>query len=179
MAKQVMKSRRKAKLPQAPDMEARRKRTLVVVADGARARFLKPSEDLRKLVPADDADMLSPQARRPSRDLVTDKPGRGFSSMRDGVRHGFEPVHDYHKLEKRKFTARLAETLDQACAAKKFDRLVLVAPRRSLGELRTLLSPRVQKAVSHEIAKDLTASTPAALRRALASALPPAALAPG
>ena len=80
MAKQVMKSRRKAKLPQAPDMEARRKRTLVVVADGARARFLKPSEDLRKLVPADDADMLSPQARRPSRDLVTDKPGRGFSS---------------------------------------------------------------------------------------------------
>jgi len=99
--------------------------------------------------------------------------------MRDGVRHGFEPVHDYHKLEKRKFTARLAETLDQACAAKKFDRLVLVAPRRSLGELRTLLSPRVPKAVSHEIAKDLTASTPAALRRALASVLPPAALAPG
>src|SRR5205807_6082885 len=66
MAKQVMKSRRKAKLPQAPVLEPRRKRTLIVVADGARARFLKPSEDLRKLVPADDADMLSPHARRPS-----------------------------------------------------------------------------------------------------------------
>ncbi len=175
MAKQVMKPRRKAKLPQAPKMDPRHKRTLIVVADGARARFLEPSEDLRTLVPAEESDMLVPKARQPSRDLATDKPGRGFSPTRDGGRHGFEPVHDYHKLEKHKFAARLADTLDQACAARKFDRLVLVAPKRSLGELHALLSPRVQKAVS----KDLTASTPAALRRALASVLPPAAIAPG
>jgi protein required for attachment to host cells len=54
---------------------------------------------------------------------------------------------------------------------------VLVAPRRSLGELRTLLSARVRKAVSHEVAKDLTASTPTALRKALAATLPEPALA--
>ena len=46
---------------------------------------------------------------------------------------------------------------------------------RSLGELRTLLSARVKKAVSHEVAKDLTASSPTALRKALANALPEAA----
>lgn len=173
MAKSVMKPRRpKAKIPQARDLKPRRPRTLIVVADGAKARFLQPSEDHRKLVPTGEADMLSPTARQPDRELVTDKPGRGFSTARDGRRAAFEPPHDFHKLEKRNFTARLAARLDKACSARKFDRLVLVAPKRSLGELRLLLSARVKKAVSHEVAKDLTASTPAALRKALAEALP-------
>ncbi|MBS0523087.1 MAG: host attachment protein [Proteobacteria bacterium] len=176
MTKAVMKPRRKAKIPQAPRMTPRARRTLIVVADGARARFLKESDDHRKLVPAEDADMLAPKARRPDRDLVTDKPGRGFSTARDGRRGGFESPHDPHKMEKHNFTAELAERLDEACSSKQFDRIVLVAPRRSLGELRTLLSPRVRKAVSHEIAKDLTASSPTALRKALADALPEAAI---
>jgi len=176
MAKSVMKPRRKAKIPQAPDMKARRRRTLIVVADGARARFLRESEDHKKLVPADDADMLAPTARRPDRDLVTDKPGRGFSPARDGRRGGFEPAHDPHKLEKHNFTARLAAHLDKACSARQFDRVVLVAPKRSLGELRMLLSARVKKAVSHEVAKDLTASSPTALRKALVDALPKPAI---
>ncbi|HLG45286.1 MAG TPA: host attachment protein [Reyranella sp.] len=176
MTKSVMKPRRKAKIPQAPEMAPRAQRTLIVVADSAKARFLKESEDHRKLVPAGDADMLAPKARRPDRDLVTDKPGRGFSSARDGRRGGFESPHDPHKLEKHNFTAELANRLDEACSSKQFDRIVLVAPKRSLGELRTLLSPRVRKAVSHEVAKDLTASSPTALRKALAAALPEAAI---
>src|SRR3954447_9897154 len=177
MAKSVMKPRRKAKIPQAPDMKPRHQRTLIVVADGAKARFLKESEDHKKLVPADDADMLAPAARRPDRELVTDKPGRGFSPARDGRRGGFEPAHDPHKLEKHNFTARLAQTLDKACSARQFDRVVLVAPKRRLGELRPLLSPRVKKPVSHEVAKDLTASTPTSLPKALAEALPEPAIA--
>src|SRR4051812_45258581 len=176
MAKSVMKPRRKAKIPQAPDMKPRHQRTLIVVADGAKARFLKESEDRKKLVLADDADMLAPAARRPDRELVTDKPGRGFSPARDGRRGGFDPPHDPHKLEKHNFTAELAERLDKACLAKQFDRIVLVAPKRSLAELRTLLSSRVRKAVSHEIAKDLTAYSPTALRKALVDALPEAAI---
>jgi len=176
MAKSVMKPRRKARIPQAPELKPRRHKTLIVVADSAKARFLKESADRRKLVSAGDADMLSPKARRPDRDLVTDKPGRGFSSMRDGRRGGFESPHDPHKLEKHNFIAELAERLDQACSSKEFDRIVLVAPRRSLGELRALLSPRARKAVSHELAKDLTAASPTALRKALANALPEAAI---
>ena len=176
MAKSVMKPRRKAKIPQAPDLEPRHHKTLIVVADSAKARFLKESDDHRKLVPAGDADMLAPKARRPDRDLVTDKPGRGFSTARDGRRSSFESPHDPKKVEKHNFAAELAERLDRACSAKQFDRVVLVAPRRSLGELRTLLSPRVRKAVSHEVAKDLTASSPTALRKALADALPEAAI---
>ena len=61
MTKQVMKPRRKAKLPQAPPMESRHKRTLIVVADGARARFFEPRHDMHTLVPAAQADMVGPE----------------------------------------------------------------------------------------------------------------------
>jgi protein required for attachment to host cells len=177
MTKSVMKPRRTAKLPQAPAMERRHKRTLIVVADGSRARFFEPRHDAQTLVPVNQADMVAPGSRLPTREIVTDRPGRGFSSARGGIRHAFEPAHDAHKLEKHKFTAALAQVLEDACNRREFDRLVLVAPRRSLGELHTLLSPQVQKLVSHEVAKDLTASTPESLWHALERVLPTPVLA--
>jgi len=177
MTKSVMKPRRKAKLPLAPPMEPRHKRTLIVVADGARARFFVPRHDTRSLVPARQADMVAPDSRLPTHDLVTDRPGRGFSSAHSSNRHAFEAPHDQHKLEKHNFTATLAQVLEDSRSRGEFDRLVLVAPRRSLGELHALLSPQVKKRVSHEIAKDLTASTPAELWRALEKVLPTPVLA--
>jgi protein required for attachment to host cells len=177
MTKSVMKPRRKAKLPLAPPLEPRHKRTLIVVADGARARFFEPEHHAHTLVPARQADMVAPDSRLPTHDIVTDRPGRGFSAARSSIRHAFEAPHDYHKLEKHNFTASLAQTLEEGCARREFDRLVLVAPRRSLGELHALLSPQVRKIVSHEIAKDLSASTPAELWRAPEKVLPAPVLA--
>jgi protein required for attachment to host cells len=55
--------------------------------------------------------------------------------------------------------------------------VVLVAPRRTLGELRKLISPQVGKLVSHEVAKDLTTLSPTALRKALEKVLPTVAVA--
>jgi protein required for attachment to host cells len=117
--------------------------------------------------------MLAPESRQHTRDLNSDKPGRGYSSSRGGVRHALEPPHDYHKLEKHRFTALLAEALDAACGRREFDQLALVAPRRSLGELRTLLSKRVQGRVRREIAKDLTNETAPSLWKRLSKLLEP------
>ena len=152
---------------------AKRPSTCIVVADGARARFFALSGDARKLVPVGSADLVAPQSRQHARDLKSDKPGRRYSSSRSGVRHALEPTHDYHKLEKHRFTALLADALDAACERQEFDQLVLVAPRRSLGELRTLISKRVQRSVRQEIAKDLTAETPASLWKHLATLVRP------
>ena len=148
-------------------MIAKRLRTWIVVADGARARFFTASEDGRKLVPARAADMVAPFNRRPARDLKSDKPGRSYSSSRSGVRHAFEPPHDYHKIEKHRFSESVAKALDEASESKAFDRLVLVAPHRSLGELRGLLSARVKCRISHEIPKELTNQTVTRLWRQL------------
>jgi protein required for attachment to host cells len=171
MSKQVMKPRRKAKLPQAPPMESRHKRTLIVVADGARARFFEPRHDAHTLVSAAQADMVSPESRLQNQEIVADKPGRGFGSADASThRHAFDPPHDPHKLEKHNFTVELARTLDGLCD--QYDRLVVVAPPRSLGELDTLLTPQVKKMVSHQVPKDLTGASPPDLWRALEKVLP-------
>jgi protein required for attachment to host cells len=151
----------------------KRPKTWIVVADGARGRFFKPDEEARKLVPAGPADLVAPESRQRTRDLKSDKPGRSYSSSRSGVRHAFEPPHDYHKLEKHRFTAVLAKTLDDACRKGEFAELIVVAPRRSLGELRELLSKRVQACVHTEVAKDFTNDTPARLWRRLGPLLAP------
>ncbi len=155
-------------------MVTKRIRTWIVVADGARARFFTASEDGGRLVPARAADMVAPLSRRPARDLKSDKPGRSYSSSRNGVRHAFEPPHDYHKIEKHRFAASLAEVLSEASESRAFDQLVLVAPHRSLGELRSLLSDRVKRQISQEIAKDLTNQTPARLWSQLQALMNPA-----
>ncbi|MFO1082948.1 MAG: host attachment protein [Reyranellaceae bacterium] len=148
-------------------MAKRLVKTWIVVADGARARFFSPDKDLAKLVATGPADLVAPASRLRPRDLKSDKPGRGFSASRSGARHAFEPPHDYHKLEKRRFMAILAEALDDACERRAFDRLILVAPRRSLGELRGLLSKKVLESLHQEVAKDLTNEPPSRLHRRL------------
>jgi protein required for attachment to host cells len=167
--KAVMKPRRRAKLPEAPRMDNKHKKTLIVVADSARARFFEPGNG--KLVAASRSEMVSAMARKPSGQIVTDKPGRSFRSPTRGFnRHALEPAHDPQKVEKHKFTAQLAEALDAAVG--RYDKLILVAPRRSLGELRTLISKRVQQSLAHEVPKDLTTSTPQAVWKTLTATLP-------
>ena len=69
----------------------------------------------------------------------------------------------------------LADALDEACGKGAFEELILVAPRRSLGELRGLLSKRVQGRVRIEVPKDLTNEPPSRLWRRLAPILVPIA----
>lgn len=148
-------------------MAKRPAKTWIVVADGARARFFTPDGEPAKLLPTGPADLVAPASRQRTRDLKSDRPGRSFSASRSGARHAFEPPHDYHKLEKHRFMATLAAALDDARGRRAFDDLILVAPHRSLGELRSLLSKRVLRSVRREVAKDLTNEPPSRLRRRL------------
>ena len=139
------------------------RRTWVVVADGARVRILVLNSDGTGLVPAPSAHPVMSEVHSFARELKSDKPGRGFSSASGGPHHAIEPRHDYHKLEKHKFSAEVAKILHDGCAKGEFDRLILIAPHRSLGELRSLLVPQVQACIAKEIAKDLTKLPPAKL----------------
>jgi len=154
---------------------AKRPTTWIVVADSARSRFFVPSDDRKELVAIRSADLVSPGSRELASELKSDKPGRSYSSSRSGMRHALEPPHDYQKLEKHRFVAELAKALDVACGRQEFDDLILVAPRRSLGELRSLLPKRVKNSVRVEVARDLTKETSAGLFRRLKEFLPPSA----
>jgi protein required for attachment to host cells len=126
--------------------------TWVLVADGKRGMIFShdgPGHGLAAV-----PDMKFETELHPSRDIVSDKPGRVQESGYSG-RHSVEPV-DYHRVEKAHFAQELAKRLDAALEQGKCQRLVLVAPPRALGDLRQALAPKSRSAVAGEIDKDLT-----------------------
>jgi protein required for attachment to host cells len=128
----------------------------IVVADGAKARFYATNDDVSALEPVGPSIAVSAAAKLPARELKSDRPGRSGNSSRTGLRHAIEPKHDHHKMEKHRFTQAVSRHLERALNQLAFDDLIIVAPRRSLGELRTLLPERVKARVQAEVAKDLT-----------------------
>jgi len=132
--------------------------TWVLIADGARARIFAnhgPGKGLEAVAGAEfEAD------HRPDREILSDKPGRTFESV-GTTRHAIEPHHDPHRELKRSFAEELAAMLDQRLGDKAYDRVILVAPPATLGDLRAALSDRVGAVVYAELDKDLT-KTPAA-----------------
>lgn len=136
-------------------MKHKSKKTWIVVMDSAAANFyLLPGNDAGRSL---DVAAKSMQAglHRHASDLKSDKPGRGFPSAGSSARHGMEPPHDYHKLEKHEFVHAVCGFLEHAFDEHEFDRLVIVAPERSLGELRSELPDKVKRVLWREVPKDL------------------------
>ena len=129
--------------------------TWIVVMDSAVAHFyaLRAGEAGPTIEKADES--IEAGLHRHASDLKSDKPGRGFAHAGTSSRHAMEPAHDYHKLEKHDFVRVVAASLERAYDAHAFERLVLVAPARSLGELRRELPDKVKNTLWHEIPKDL------------------------
>lgn len=134
--------------------------TRIVVMDSAHARFF----ELRSGKEGPELSLsqrpLDSGLARHARDERSDKPGRSISSRGDGERHAIEPRHDYHKLAKHDFVRRVASEIEKGLEARRFDRFVLVAPRRTLGEMRKLLTGKARTRIAGEIAKDMTLYTP-------------------
>ena len=124
--------------------------TLMIVFDGAGARFFKV-ETNGHLRPS--AEMQS-GLHRFTRETVSDKEGRTFSSV-GGVRHAYQP-NDPHKQEKHDFVHMLVKTLDDAYDQGAYRQLIVVAPKRSLGEFRSLASDRLRKLIAQEVPKEFT-----------------------
>jgi protein required for attachment to host cells len=145
----------------------------IVVADGAKALFYAPSDDVSMLYPVGPGIAMSPAARLRARQLKSDRPGRSVSSSRTGLRHAIEPKHDHHKMAKHRFTEAVGKHLERALRRGAFEGLIIVAPHRSLGELRSLLPDQVRARVRAEVAKDLTGQSPDMVWEQLAAIVTP------
>lgn len=130
-----------------------REETWVLIADGMRARILK-WEGHDRFTAALDQEMYDPAVHGFSRDLKSDRPGRSFHTG-SSARHAVEPRHDPHQQEKHQFARHVAQMIDDAAARNAFDRLILVAPPKTLGDLRAMLGAVAAKRVVGEIHKDL------------------------
>ncbi len=130
-------------------------RTWIVAVDGARAQLFIQKGSSGGWAAAHLHGLPASEDRVQSHMEKSDRPGRSFSSSGGGIRHAIESHSDYRKLEKHKFALAVADALNRAAMAKEFDQLVLVAPPRSVGELRQSLSQQVQASM-RVIEKDLT-----------------------
>ena len=134
-------------------MRIKAQRTWILVADGARAHVVMsagPGTDL-KIVPGSEIRHVHP----PTREIGTDRPGRTQESV-GGARHALAPRIDWHQQQKEQFARAIARKLDAEAASGSFERLVLIAPPQTLGEIRAALKPATMKRVAAEIVKDLT-----------------------
>lgn len=128
-------------------------RSWIVVADGAKARIFENHGPGKGLSARPEDEMH--QALPPSRDIDADRPGRSHDRMGPG-RHAMEPPTDAHREEKRRFADLLAQHLNAAALNGVYDRLILVAAPKTLGDLRQSLDKQAAAKLDGELPKDLT-----------------------
>ena len=143
--------------------------TYILVADGARARLYANHGVGKGLQPVSGATHKA-DLHHHDREILADKPGRAYNSVGQG-RSAMEPPTEWHRFEKHKFAREMARVLDSAAANKAFDRLILVAPPATLGDLRTELGDATRKMVTAELPKDLTRHAEHELPQHLAAVL--------
>jgi len=154
---------------------AESKRTRILVADQAEARFYDLSND----APLRIAGRLSnAKARLHDRDLKSDRPGRVFdrappaSARRGSIGHHAAGGHQSpRKHESALFARRISVALARSHQAGQFDQLVIMAGPPFLGMLRAALPESLEILVVAEIAKDLVHQSETVVREHLPDGL--------
>ena len=126
--------------------------SLVLVGDGQKALFL------RNRGSALDVDLVVEQILEQdnpaTREQGTDRPGQSTASPAV-ARSAMEQV-DWHHIAKERFANEIAEALYRHAHANLFDRLIIIAPPKILGQLRKACHAEVVARIAAEIPKELT-----------------------
>jgi protein required for attachment to host cells len=86
----------------------------------------------------------------------SERPGRVISSAEGGTRRSAVEATDWHEIAEARFARDVASALAEAARAGRFDRLAVVAPPKTLAELRDAFDDPVRKKIIGELDKTLT-----------------------
>lgn len=125
---------------------------LVFVGDGRKALFLRNEGDEK--FPNLKTEKVFEDENPPSHEQGTDRPGH-IGKTAEGGRAAVEPT-DWHDIEEHHFARTVAAALAQVVRADKVKALVVVAPPKTLADLRNAFDADVKARVIAEIHKDLT-----------------------
>lgn len=130
--------------------------TLVAVADGRKLLFLRNEGDAT--IPVLRTVKVEEQANPKDSDQKTDLAGRAPGGGNVGVGGSGNSMGeaDYHQLQEDRFAAEAADLLKTRAASGDYDTLIVVAPPRTLGEMRKHYHKEVSSRLAGELAKDLT-----------------------
>jgi len=139
------------------------KHTWIVVANGTVARIFaaENNHELKEL-----ELMEHPEGRLHARDLVSDRPGRGFERANPG-RHAMEPPTSPKRNEFNIFAKQICDHLNVAHNEGKFNNLYIVANPQFLGLLRQMIAPSLVSKIAGEVGKDMTQMVAGDIRKLL------------
>lgn len=148
---------------QKPALRSGRKtpRIWVLAADGNFARFYRKINNHMELI-----GEASPEVEFAT-EVSNKTMGRIVSAARSTVRHKYEPHMEENRQNELMFARELSDFLEQVEEADVFDRLIIAAAPRMLGDLRANFSKLVQNRIVAEVDKDLTKLKNKELEKAL------------
>jgi protein required for attachment to host cells len=126
---------------------------LVFVGDGRKALFLRNHGDAK--FPNLRTEKVFDQENPSTHEQGSDRPGRLSEAHISGRRSAVEPT-DWHDIEEHRFARKVAAAVEQVVRRNKATALIVVAPPRTLADLRNAFHPDVKACIIAEINKDLT-----------------------
>lgn len=142
-------------------------RASVLVIDGSKALLLRNEGDSEfpdlRLIRKWEQDV--PQ----DRDLRSDAPGRSFGSHDGGARRSALDETNLHDQAEIEFASKIGQFLNEQAQLHSIEDLIIIAPPRTLGEIRKHLSGEASDRLTAEIAKDLVKHTIVSIERLLAA----------
>lgn len=126
---------------------------VVFVGDGRKALFLRNDGDEK--YPYLKTEKVYLDDNPATREQGTERPGR-VSEAAHGAQRSAVGQADWHEIEEQQFARRVAALLEELIRSSRSRALVVVAPPRTLAELRDALHADVSALILAEINKDLT-----------------------
>lgn len=128
--------------------------TLVLVADGRKALFLRNRGDDREI----DLRTTAHQERddRKDSEIKTAPAGQSPAPAGTGLPGGTMGEPDFHQQEEDRFARDLAEKVNSMALAGKIAALIVIAPARTMGELRPLWHKETSARIISEHVKEMT-----------------------
>ncbi|MGQ0558999.1 MAG: host attachment family protein [Sphingosinicella sp.] len=123
----------------------------ILVADGRKLLFFRNQGDAD--FPNLEVERKEVQDNPDHHEQASDTAGMAMNVI--GGHGGTMGEVDFHQLEEDRFAADAAAMLKERALNNDFESLIVVAPPRTLGELRKHYHKEVEKRLAGEVAKDL------------------------
>ena len=128
-------------------------RALVMVADGRKMLFFRNHGDENQIDLRTEAHDQRADAK--DSEMKTDAPGAIGQSAGYSGRVAYEET-DFHQLEEDRWAHSAAEEVNRRALSNDFEALAIIAPPKTIGELRKKLHKEAEKRVVCEIPKEMT-----------------------